>query len=86
VRSCAIEPSARLNDTPRVLILINAAMKPVKAVVRPTELGVSEEKLWCEFRSSYPMRTHPYFSLTYMRAVCRADEIGKPPLYVEPTV
>lgn len=46
-------------------------------VVRPAELGVGEEKLWREFQGSSPMGAHPNFSLTYVRAVCRADESGR---------
>jgi len=46
-------------------------------VIRPAELGVSEEKLWREFQGSYPMGTNPLFSLTYVSAVCRADENGR---------
>jgi CelD/BcsL family acetyltransferase involved in cellulose biosynthesis len=46
-------------------------------VVRPAELGISEEKIWREFQSSSPMGSHPYFSLTYVRAACRADESGR---------
>jgi CelD/BcsL family acetyltransferase involved in cellulose biosynthesis len=46
-------------------------------VVRPGELGENEEKLWREFRTSYPMGAHPHYSLTYARAACRADENGR---------
>lgn len=47
------------------------------SVVRPAELGISEEKLWRQFQSSYSMGMHPCFSLTYARALCRADESGR---------
>jgi CelD/BcsL family acetyltransferase involved in cellulose biosynthesis len=46
-------------------------------VVRPAELGIGEEKLWREFQSTYPVGVHHFFSLTYARAVCRADESGR---------
>jgi CelD/BcsL family acetyltransferase involved in cellulose biosynthesis len=46
-------------------------------VVRPAELGASEEKLWREFQSSYPMGEHANYSLTYVRAACRADGNGR---------
>ncbi len=46
-------------------------------VVRPAELGVSEEKQWREFQSAPPMAAHPCLSLTYARAVCRADGNGR---------
>jgi CelD/BcsL family acetyltransferase involved in cellulose biosynthesis len=46
-------------------------------VIRPAELGASEEKRWRELQASTPMGTHPCFSLTYARAVCRADENGR---------
>jgi CelD/BcsL family acetyltransferase involved in cellulose biosynthesis len=46
-------------------------------VVRPDELDASEEKLWHEFQSLSPMTAHPSFSLSYARAVCRADESGR---------
>jgi CelD/BcsL family acetyltransferase involved in cellulose biosynthesis len=46
-------------------------------VVRPAELGASEEKQWREFQSLSPMAAHPCFSLTYVRAVCRAEEKGR---------
>jgi CelD/BcsL family acetyltransferase involved in cellulose biosynthesis len=46
-------------------------------VVPPAELGASEEKLWHEFQHSSPLGVHPWFSLTYVRAVCRADERGR---------
>lgn len=47
------------------------------SVVRPAELGLSEEKQWREFQNLYPMGTHPNYSLTYVRAACRADENGR---------
>jgi CelD/BcsL family acetyltransferase involved in cellulose biosynthesis len=53
------------------------AMTMTVAVVRPDELSVSEEKLWREFQSSSPMGTNPFFSLTYVRAACHADESGR---------
>jgi CelD/BcsL family acetyltransferase involved in cellulose biosynthesis len=46
-------------------------------VIRPDELGVSEEKLWYEFQNSSPLGTNPFFSLTYIRAACRADGSGR---------
>ena len=46
-------------------------------VVPPAELGATEEKLWHEFQNSSPLGVHPWFSLTYVRAVCRADQRGR---------
>ncbi len=46
-------------------------------VIRPTDLGASEEKRWSELQASAPMAMNPFFSLTYARAVCRADENGR---------
>lgn len=46
-------------------------------VVRPTELGASEEVQWREFQNSTSLAAHPFFSLTYVRAVSRADENGR---------
>jgi CelD/BcsL family acetyltransferase involved in cellulose biosynthesis len=46
-------------------------------VVRPDELGPGEEKLWREFQNSYPMGAHANYSLTYVRAACRADGNGR---------
>jgi CelD/BcsL family acetyltransferase involved in cellulose biosynthesis len=46
-------------------------------VIRPAELGTSEEKLWHEFQNSSSLGAHPWFSLTYVRAACRADESGR---------
>jgi CelD/BcsL family acetyltransferase involved in cellulose biosynthesis len=46
-------------------------------VVRPAELGISEEKQWREFQTSYLMAAHPNYSLTFARAACRADENGR---------
>lgn len=47
------------------------------SVVRPTEIGISEEKQWREFQGSYPTAAHPHYSLTFVRAACRADENGR---------
>ena len=46
-------------------------------VVRPAELGAGEEMQWRKFQNSTPMAAHPCFSLTYVRAVSRADENGR---------
>jgi CelD/BcsL family acetyltransferase involved in cellulose biosynthesis len=46
-------------------------------VIRPTELGANEEKLWREFQNSSPLGAHPWYSLTYARAACRGDESGR---------
>jgi CelD/BcsL family acetyltransferase involved in cellulose biosynthesis len=46
-------------------------------VVRPDELGASEEKLWAEFQNSSLMTGYPWFSLAYVRAICRAEENGR---------
>jgi CelD/BcsL family acetyltransferase involved in cellulose biosynthesis len=47
------------------------------SVVKPAELGLSEEKQWREFQSLYPVGAHPNYSLTYVRAVCRSDDNGR---------
>lgn len=46
-------------------------------MVRPDELGASEEKLWREFQDLSPATAHPCLSLDYARAVCRMDESGR---------
>ena len=46
-------------------------------VIRPDELGASEEELWCKFQASTPLLDYPWFSLTYIRAVCRSEERGR---------
>jgi CelD/BcsL family acetyltransferase involved in cellulose biosynthesis len=46
-------------------------------VVRPDELGPSEEKLWREFQELSPGTAFPSLSLPYARAVCRVDECGR---------
>src|ERR1700722_13551767 len=53
------------------------AMTMQVTVVRPAELGISEEKQWREFQTSYLMAAHPNYSLTFARAACRADENGR---------
>ena len=53
------------------------AMTMHVTVVRPEELGPSEEKLWREFQNSYQMGAHANYSLTYVRAACRADGNGR---------
>jgi hypothetical protein len=53
---------AHRSESSAVSTRMAATMKVI--VVRLTDLGVSEEKLWREFRSSYPMGAHPYFSVT----------------------
>lgn len=47
------------------------------SIVRPGEIGISEEKQWCEFQGSYSLAAHPNYSLTFVRAACRADENGR---------
>jgi CelD/BcsL family acetyltransferase involved in cellulose biosynthesis len=46
-------------------------------VVRPEELGASEEKLWREFQDLSPAAAHPCLSLPYARAAARVDEGGR---------
>ena len=46
-------------------------------VVRPAELGAGEVKQWREFQDSYPAGVHPNYSVTFVRAACRADENGR---------
>jgi len=46
-------------------------------VVRPAELGAGEVKQWRGFQDSYPAGVHPNYSLTFVRAACRADENGR---------
>jgi CelD/BcsL family acetyltransferase involved in cellulose biosynthesis len=46
-------------------------------VLRPDELGPSEEKLWREFQELSPGTAFPSLSLPYARAVCRVDESGR---------
>jgi CelD/BcsL family acetyltransferase involved in cellulose biosynthesis len=47
------------------------------SAIRPNELGASEEKLWREYQNLSPLGGHPFFSLTYARAACQADERGR---------
>lgn len=58
---------------------VNASGATLKVtVVRPDELGATEEKLWCEFQDFPPAAAaHPCLSLPYARAVCRVDESGR---------
>jgi CelD/BcsL family acetyltransferase involved in cellulose biosynthesis len=46
-------------------------------VVRPIELGISEEKQWREFQTTYAAAANPNYSLTFARAACRADPSGR---------
>jgi CelD/BcsL family acetyltransferase involved in cellulose biosynthesis len=46
-------------------------------VIRPDELGASEEELWRKFQASIPLLDYPWFSLTYIRAVCRSEKHGR---------
>src|SRR5690348_14801528 len=46
-------------------------------VVRPEELGASEEKLWREFQELSPAVAHPCLSLPYARAAARVDKNGR---------
>jgi CelD/BcsL family acetyltransferase involved in cellulose biosynthesis len=46
-------------------------------VIRPDELGPSEEELWRKFQASIPLLDYPWFSLTYIRAVCRSEKHGR---------
>ena len=46
-------------------------------VIRPAEIGATEEKLWREYQNSSPLGAHPSFSLTYARAACRDNESGR---------
>jgi CelD/BcsL family acetyltransferase involved in cellulose biosynthesis len=65
---CSFLPGAMLA---RVIVTMKVT------VVRPDELGASEEKLWREFQNSSPVVAHPSMSLAYARAVCRVDESGR---------
>ena len=46
-------------------------------VIRPDELGASEEELWRKFQASIPLLDYPWFSLTYIRAACRSEKHGR---------
>jgi CelD/BcsL family acetyltransferase involved in cellulose biosynthesis len=46
-------------------------------IVRPDDLGASEEKLWREFQDLSPVVAHPCLSLPYARAAARVDESGR---------
>jgi CelD/BcsL family acetyltransferase involved in cellulose biosynthesis len=46
-------------------------------VVRPDELGASEEKLWEKFQNSSFTLGYPWFSLAFVRAICHAEENGR---------
>ena len=46
-------------------------------VVRPDELGISEEKQWREFQTACPSAANPNYSLTFARAACHADPNGR---------
>jgi CelD/BcsL family acetyltransferase involved in cellulose biosynthesis len=46
-------------------------------VIRPDELGASEEELWRKFQTSIPLLGYPWFSLTYIRALSRSEERGR---------
>lgn len=49
----------------------------IVSVIRPNELGVTEENLWRDYQNLSPLGRNPFFSLTYVRAACRADERGR---------
>jgi len=46
-------------------------------VIRPDELSAGEEELWRKFQASVPQLDYPWFSLTYIRAVCRSEKHGR---------
>jgi CelD/BcsL family acetyltransferase involved in cellulose biosynthesis len=46
-------------------------------VVRPEELGASEEEVWRKFQTAIPRSEYPWFSLTFIRAVCHSEERGR---------
>ena len=46
-------------------------------VIRPDELSAGEEELWRKFQASVPLLDYPWFSLTYIRAVCRSEKHGR---------
>ncbi len=46
-------------------------------VIRADELGPSEEELWRKFQASIPLLDYPWFSSTYIRAVCRSEKHGR---------